>query len=611
MNDWDVFILSAGLGERLRPITLSIPKVLVPVLGEPVILKIYGRLKSYGFERFYVNAHYQAEKIERFFKGFEDLTVIKEPEILGTGGGLVNMAKSARGKFILAHNGDILTEFNIKDFVKFHINEDSDITLAVGMNVPFKNLMCDGKSFAGIGSGKYGFTGVAIYKRELLLDYEVKNFDAKEIWLDALNKGKKVLAYDVSDAYWADLGTPDNYARAVFDKMREEGEYLFISKRVNQLSKVFFDGFFVIDGNPLIEEGASFRNVVIIGDCYVKGERYENCIVSEGGIAEFDEYRTLGDGEKYPVGFGGSDRKFYRIKREEKSFILCEYGNDREGLQRHIKATEFLKECEVPVPEISEVYDDRNVLLMEDFGDLNFYTYFKYPLNTDDFLFYYKKAIEVIAKLHALGPKTELCHNFDDFVFDYEYFKWEQAHFLNNFVKRFTNLTIDEEVNRELDELARECAEFPKVVLHRDYQSQNIMIRDDEIGVLDFTSLRWGPKAYDLASLLYDPYMPELSSLRDELTDYYLVVYNYYATKRLSRSELEGELNFMRLQRHMQALGAYGFLSEIKGKKYFRRFIPFGLSLLEEDFHSFVGKFGNLRSLVSFLKFYLIKLGES
>ncbi len=125
---------------------------------------------------------------------------------------------------------------------------------------------------------------------------------------------------------------------------------------------------------------------------------------------------------------------------------------------------------------------------------------------------------------------------------------------------------------------------FPKTVIHRDFQSQNIMIKKSNIiGVVDYQSARIGPPAYDLVSILLDPYYRLEDTLGERLIDYYIRGIKGILGEEFSGKEFKKTLLPCRLQRHMQALGAYGFLSRVKGKKYFLKYVPEALRLLKED----------------------------
>lgn len=602
MSSLDALILSAGFGERLRPITKDFPKVLLPILGKPALFRIYEKIRALKPVKVFVNAHYLADLVEKATRELEGAEIVREPEILGTGGAIVNVARKSGADDILVHNGDVLVDINLKSLIDFHASMDSDITLVVSKMVPLKNLVIDGEDFKGIGEGEEGFTGIAIYKRRFLDKFDVKFLDAKEIWIKAVKSGYKVKVFRPGERYWHDIGTPNGYAKAVFYLLGKMGERVFVNVKKTSLPPLNFDGFLVIEGEPEIERGSFFKNVIIIGDFKLINGEYKNCIISPSGIIHFDEISAMG-GElnRYMIGFGGSDRKFWRVHKDDKSYVVCEYGENSEEMEKHLRATVFLLECGLPVPQIFGVDRIKGQIFMEDFGDTTLYSYFKYPGNRD-YLTYYGEAIRIIARLHALGPKQRSSRYFDDYVFDFEYFRWEQQHFINNFVRRFFQIKVSEDVEEELCQIARICSEFEKVLLHRDYQSQNILVRPGgTLGIVDFTGLRWGPKSYDIASLVFDPYTPFVKNYQEDLLKIYIEEFNSLSEVSLSISELENEMKYTRLQRHMQALGAYGFLSEVKGKVYFMKYVRDGLKLLLEDLNEFKAEWTALKLLITVL----------
>ncbi|HIJ60588.1 MAG TPA: phosphotransferase, partial [Nitrospirae bacterium] len=127
--------------------------------------------------------------------------------------------------------------------------------------------------------------------------------------------------------------------------------------------------------------------------------------------------------------------------------------------------------------------------------------------------------------------------------------------------------------------LALIASGFKQTIIHRDLQSQNIIIRNGQTPFLiDYQGARLAPPAYDSASLFYDPYVEIDYTLRERL-------WNLYCTRLLDKldikkDELEESFIICKLQRLMQALGAYSYISYIKGKKFFEKHIPSAIKLL-------------------------------
>jgi len=196
----------------------------------------------------------------------------------------------------------------------------------------------------------------------------------------------------------------------------------------------------------------------------------------------------------------------------------------------------------------------------------------------------YRKVLDILISIHtaATGHVHE-CPLLKTRIFDYEYLRWETTYFLEQFVEGIKNRKVDNttSLNDEFHKLAIVVDSFPKTIVHRDFQSQNIMITKGGIPrILDYQGARIGPQAYDVVSILWDPYYRLEDSIRDQLLIHYISKVN---DKISFETEFRATLLPCRLQRHMQALGAYGFLARVKGKKYFMNHIPEGIRLLKED----------------------------
>src|SRR5262249_1241589 len=178
-------------------------------------------------------------------------------------------------------------------------------------------------------------------------------------------------------------------------------------------------------------------------------------------------------------------------------------------------------------------------------------------------------------------------------------YRWEQKYFFNNCLGR--NFTINDAARKELAalprlrEIAKHLASFPRVLVHRDFQSQNIIIQNSHPNLIDFQGMRPALAEYDLASLLFDPYVELLSAERFELIRYYRQ--KQAENGRAVERQFDNTLQLCAMQRLMQALGAYGFLGLVRGREHFLEYIPRAVCSLRE----IVAKIDDLEPLASLL----------
>jgi len=278
---------------------------------------------------------------------------------------------------------------------------------------------------------------------------------------------------------------------------------------------------------------------------------------------------------------GGSDRKYYRIKvTNEHSLILVRYGDSREENRYYCAIAEFLAGLGIHVPEIYHHDEQERLIWMEDLGEEDLWTFRGAEWGT--LREYYGLTLEQMAALHLCGHpalgRTELKLQAE---FNEDLYGWEQNYFFENCVGRAFGRNGGAGADSEkLREIARELAGKRRVLVHRDFQSQNVLINHGEAWLIDFQGLRPGLPQYDLASLVYDPYMKLGSARQEELI-------NTYIGKVLDAGgkiepEFRRTLDLCAMQRLMQALGAYGFLGLVKGRSAFLEHIPAALRTLRE-----------------------------
>src|SRR5438445_13461229 len=283
-----------------------------------------------------------------------------------------------------------------------------------------------------------------------------------------------------------------------------------------------------------------------------------------------------------PIQKGGSDRKFYRIRcSEEQALILVKYNLEREENRHYVTIASFLNEHQIRVPEIYFHDADEGLIWLEDLGERDLYSY-----RDESWLVrraFYESALDQIAALHALPESVciEMEQHLPD-EFNSELYLWEQNYFFENCLGRLFKIEKAKLAQLAslpaLQEIADRLASFPRVLVHRDFQSQNIIIRNGQAHLIDFQGMRPGLAEYDLASLLYDPYVHLTSTERDELLLYFL------ERRDLRRNEtgISAWLSFCAMQRLMQALGAYGFLGLAKGNRSFLGHVPAAIASLRQ-----------------------------
>ncbi|MFA6055994.1 MAG: phosphotransferase [Thermodesulfovibrionales bacterium] len=607
-NTINAFILAAGLGERLRPITDHIPKPLLPILGKPVIQSVIEKISTLPVSNIGINTHYKKEFIEdRLSRSsfYDAVTLFPEDPILGTGGALKNAESLLRDNIFIVHNADIFSDIDLEKLVDFHLSSGNLATLAVHNYPEFNNLVIDANGnlseigtmcslFCPPSSELLAFTGIAVYQPEFLQFLPEGNSSVIHAWVKAASSGQKIGTMNVTGCSWSDIGTPLSYARTVFSELRKNGETVYIHPSVDWCKGIELDGYIAIEKNsnppsPSFNKKGddardiSLRNCIILPDTnFSSPHSFENCILGPGFKIDLKESEMLGEdtgGNAILIGTGGSDRQYSRVRKNKGSVVLMQCREDDPDFRRQLEYTRFFRKHSIPVPDLINVDSEKMSASFEDLGDLSLYSWLKCPRNQDDIEEMYKKIIDILVLIHTTATRhVSECPLLQQRVFDYDHLRWETKYFIERFVRGVKNIHVKNlpALEDEFHGLASQVDAFPKTIVHRDFQSQNIMItKEGAPRIIDYQGARIGPPAYDVASILWDPYYRLKDEVREKLFDYYM--------NRLSKVEPIDTILPCRLQRHMQALGAYGYLSMVKGKKYFLKHIPEALRLLKEE----------------------------
>lgn len=520
------FILGAGLGTRLRPLTDNTPKPLLPINGRPMVEQAMARLIAAGTRQIIVNTHHCPEAWPTAFPDGTyqgtPLTFVHEPELLETGGGLANIAGllTADDTQLIIWNGDILSGCDLRSVVADHSQSGAEATLLVRKEGPNRNVrvasdgsVTDLRGRLGATETEYQYTGICIVSRAFALSVPTTPESLIEHFLRRIvAQPGTIRAHLDTSSEWDDIGTTDAYQAA----------------RARLEPKVI----------PTPESASAQLG----------------CTLIPGG----------------EIARGGSARKFLRVTFNSAPAVLCIDDGSKAENALYGPLARALGAAGIQVPRVLAEDVSRGLLLLEDLGDRDLLSAtrqqaFPWPA--------YASAIEQATQLHREGRAAvegagiKLSEPFSTSLY-----KWERDYFCEHVL---VGMRLDRGVAEEMASLGAELLRQPAVTIHRDFQSQNILLRGDTAWMIDFQGLRLGSAAYDFASLAFDPYVirDDMQLWRVEMEDHAREASDWKG----SRDAFSHLLHVAATQRLLQACGAYGNLGRRQGREDFLAHLPSGL----------------------------------
>ncbi|MEJ2048861.1 MAG: nucleotidyltransferase family protein [Calditrichota bacterium] len=221
-------ILAAGLGTRMKDLTLNVPKPLLPIRDTTIIELIIKKLVNSGFNKIIINLHYKSELIREHLEKQDDKSVklifSEEPDILGTAGGIAKAKKYFNGQNILVMNSDIFSDISLNNFSQHYKQSQSIATMAVypsDDNINYSLITYDNDQmltgFLKKGQAVANGVNTGIFMGFQLLSEKSQNFlkpyyssIIEDLYLNALRNGYKISVY-IHQGIWYDLGTKQNY----------------------------------------------------------------------------------------------------------------------------------------------------------------------------------------------------------------------------------------------------------------------------------------------------------------------------------------------------------------------------------------------------------------
>ncbi len=290
----DAVVLVGGKGTRLRPLTLSAAKPMLPTAGLPFLTHLLSRIAEAGIEHVILGTSYKAATFENEFGDGSKLGLqieyVVEDHPMGTGGGIANVIPKLRNDTVMVFNGDVLSGMDLRKMLASHYDTQADLTLHLVR-------VSDPRSFGCVPTDAEGRVqaflektedppsdqinaGTYIFKREILEQIprgrEVSV--EREVFPALLADGVKVCGY-VDSSYWRDMGTPEDFVRGSADLVRGLAPSPALGGR---------------RGESLVHDGASVSpGAVLVGGTVVgrgaeigPGVRLDGAVIFDGAHIE-------------------------------------------------------------------------------------------------------------------------------------------------------------------------------------------------------------------------------------------------------------------------------------------------------------------------------------
>jgi hypothetical protein len=257
----------------------------------------------------------------------------------------------------------------------------------------------------------------------------------------------------------------------------------------------------------------------------------------------------------------------------------------------------LLRHMEIRVPAVIRCEGDLGIVELQDLGDATLQTFLE-EATPGERTACYVEAVATIDRMQQRG-RDLASKEYVPFglAFDVEKLTWELEFFTDHFLiaARGASVTTDERaaLREEFLVLSNEIAAEPRVLCHRDYHSRNLMRCDGHLYVIDFQDARMGPDTYDLVSLLRDCYVDHPASFVDQMIDEYL-----HLASPADPADFRRRFDVMSVQRHLKALGTFGYQAAVVESSRYRDDVPRTLSYLRQVFDAHA-RFDRLRSLLA------------
>jgi len=602
-------VLAAGFGTRLLPLTRIRPKALLPLGGRPMLEHSLRLLASWGVDDVLVNCHWLADQVVDFLRGVRlpgmKISISHEPEILGTGGVL------RRAEWFLGEepfwmlNADVAAELDPAPLVHLFRAHRPLAVLWLHPERGPRTVELQGNRITTFTSRRPGSPGTCTFCGLQLLSPAITQYMPPDgfssiitAYLNGIRAGQSVLGAAVRDSYWADIGSPEAFLEAQREirdahRRRRPGRFLYASE--SHEGRIHPDAGLVntiVMDHAAVGPRAELHDAIVAPGCRING-RASNLLVPAAAVLTPSETEQAGGTEGVCAEMlpgRGSGRTFIRLHRDRDTLMLVRHTYERAENRRYIPHTALLHEAGVNVPEIFFHSSRKAFTLMEDLGTKSLQEVIASGRNAETAL---RGTLDQVIRFHedacALARRR---HHALEPPFNRGLYEWEHGLFCGKYLAEHLHLNAPaiRRIRGELGFAAEALLREPRVLLHRDLQSSNILFKRNAPYFIDYQGMRMGPAAYDLASLLCDPYV----MLEEDLQMRLLARH-----RRRAAAGVEEDVFWLAaVQRLCQALGAYARLGALpQGRRFLDHISPASRMLARALRH--VPHFPALRALVS------------
>jgi mannose-1-phosphate guanylyltransferase len=293
------FVLAAGLGTRLRPLTDELPKPLIPIFQKPLITFALDHLIGMGVNRFVINTHRHPELLQSFFRTGEyagfPTTLVHEPDLLETGGGIKNAENHFGTEPFLTYSGDILTDVELQPLIDEHFRRGNDVTLALRHTGLASAVALRDKRVVDISNrygveGNFDFANIAVWNPAIFQRIPPhKKISFIPIIGDWISHGARIGGVIMNDGDWFNIGSRKEYLdvhrmisnkhwRPAYVKTRDWAEAVAKSANVDPTAQV--RGCSVVGSNCRVGAGAILEDTILWPDAEIASQsQLETCIV--------------------------------------------------------------------------------------------------------------------------------------------------------------------------------------------------------------------------------------------------------------------------------------------------------------------------------------------